>query len=113
MFNNCFSLPVNGNENDISSESGSEGSSSIDSSSDEGSKNEPVMESLTNWSLSSFVKPDPKPIEKVMQLTNLKPEKLGHFLNTSNCEPSLAKGKSISPKCLSQGKLKSESKGEL
>lgn len=67
------------NDNDNSSESGSEGSSSMETSSDEGSKNEPVTESLTNWSLSSFVKPDPKPVEKVIT-------KPANSLNTQNVD---------------------------
>lgn len=55
--------PPQSNENDGSSESGSDASTSIDSSSDEGSKKESGLGN-TEWSLDKFVKPDiqPKPV---------------------------------------------------
>lgn len=72
----------------------------MDTSSDEGSKNEPLMESLTNWSLSSFVKPDPKPIGIVAQSS-----KTDITEDVSNClnafESTTRRKTLISPKCLS------------
>lgn len=88
----------------------------MDSSSDDGSKNETVAESLTNWSLSSFVKPDPKPVEKLpTQIVPLvKAEPTADFPNyTSVNEVSSAKRKSLtSPKCLSNEQIKQEPAGE-
>lgn len=101
----------NENENDNSSESGSEATSSVDSSSDEGSKNEPVSESLTTWSLSSFVKPDPKPIEKSHVVPLDKMDMAEEASNSLNKKES----KSIpfqSPKCLTNEQNKKEPSGE-
>lgn len=100
------------NDNDDnSSESGSEGSSSMDSSSDDdGSKNEPPKESITNWSLSTFVKPDPKPVEKLPSLTvpQIKIEVTGYSSNNMNTDETAKKKSYISPKCLTNEQIKQE-----
>lgn len=84
----------------------------MDTSSDDGSKNEPVMESLTNWSLSSFVKPDPKPIEKAAQHSMAsKRELIGEVPNSSNKNETSIKSY-ISPKCLSNDKNNLENHGK-
>lgn len=111
-FNNFlhFRTPNNENENDNSSESGSEATSSVDSSSDDGSKNEPASESLTTWSLSSFVKPDPKPIEKSLVVPLDKRDMAVEASNSMNTKET----KSIpflSPKCLTN-EQKKESNGK-
>ncbi|XP_055308289.1 AF4/FMR2 family member lilli-like isoform X2 [Sitodiplosis mosellana] len=98
------------NDND-SSESGSEGSSSIDSSSDDdGSKNEPVKESITNWSLSTFVKPDPKPVEKhpLHSVSQVKLEETEDSPNNANTDESPTKRSFLSPKCLTNEQIKKE-----
>ena len=105
---------MNDNE-DNSSESGSEGSTSIDSSSDDdGSKNEPVKESITNWSLSTFVKPDPKPIEKEPShsVPQVKMEVTGDSSNNVNTDESPIKRSFSSPKCLTNERIKQEPIGK-
>lgn len=105
---------INDND-DNSSESGSEGSSSIDSSSDDdGSKNEPVKESITNWSLSTFVKPDPKPVEKLPSHTvpQVKMEVTGESSNILNTDEPTKKKSLISPKCLTNEQIKQEPIGK-
>lgn len=103
-------------ENENSSESGSEVTSSMDSSSDDGSKNEPLMESLTNWSLSSFVKPDPKPIEKVPS-HSVPQNKMGitgdisNILNPNELSKTIKKS-FPSPKCLNNEQNKQEPTGK-
>lgn len=63
--------PPQSNEVDVSSESGSDASTSIDSSSDEGSKKESGLGN-TEWSLDKFVKPDiqPKPVPAELTESN-------------------------------------------
>lgn len=75
----------------------------MDSSSDDGSKNKQATE--TNWSLSSFVKPDPKPVEKflsqsVPQITVESTEEFAHL--------STKKKSCTSPKCLTREQMKQE-----
>lgn len=100
----------NDNENENSSESGSEVSSSVDSSSDDGSKNEPASE--TNWSLLSFVKPDPKPVEKLPSLPvpQVKTESTGESEKNTGDVTSL---KRKSPKCLNNDQIKKEPIGKI
>lgn len=108
----CYLLhrsPTNENDNDNSSESGSEASSSVDSSSDDGSKNESNMES-TNWSLSTFVKPDPKPSLPVPAV------KSEPNADTSNGTANVDKKSAnlfVSPKCLINEQIKQEPIGKL
>lgn len=84
-------------------------SSSVDSSSDDGSKNEPAKQ--TNWSLSSFVK-DPKPVEKLPSLTvpQVKTESTGEIIKNAEDLTSL---KRKSPKCLNNDQIKQELIGGL
>lgn len=72
----------------------------MDSSSDDGSKNEQAPE--TNWSLSSFVKPDPKPVEKLVP--QVKKEPTGDLSNNSNAGDlsKNAKKSFASPKCFNE-----------
>lgn len=98
---------LNNDNDDNSSESGSEGTSSIDSSSDDRSKNE-----NEKWSLSTFVKPYPKPIEKIPSQTvpQIKKEVNGDITNNSNAD-DIRKRSFISPKCLTNEQIKQEPKG--
>lgn len=96
--------PINDNDNDNSNESGSESSSSVETSSDDGSKNEPVIEN-TNWSLSSFVKPD-KPVEKLTAVPQIKSEP-----NDAASNESTKKSVKSTPKCLND-EIKKEKIGE-
>lgn len=88
----------------------------MDSSSDDGSKNETVTESLTNWSLSSFVKPDPKPVEKlsIQTVPLVKLESTKDLKNHANVNemPSARKKSFTSPKCLSNEQIKQEPAGK-
>lgn len=111
-----FRPSLNNDNDDNSSESGSEGSSSMDSSSDDdGSKTEPVTESLTNWSLSSFVKPDPKPIERLPShiVPQVKTEVTEDLSNNLNADESAKKKSFISPKCLTNEQIKQEPIGKF
>lgn len=106
-----FSSLNNDNDNDNSSESGSEATSSVDSSSEDGSKNEPVSESLTTWSLSSFVKPDPKPIQKsiIQAVPHDKTEIVEELSNSLYEKENLS---CLSPKCLINEQLKKKPAGK-
>lgn len=107
FFNFLCSPSLNNDNDDNSSESGSEGTSSIDSSSDDRSKNE-----NEKWSLSTFVKPDPKPIEKIPSQTvpQIKKEVNGDLSNNSNAD-DIRKRSFISPKCLTNEQIKQEPNG--
>lgn len=102
------------NDIDNSSESdNSDGSSSGDSSSDENQKNE-----ITDWSLTSFVKPDvqPKPLAPIEPLPSIpvpevKPEpdvKLSSITRAGGADSK----KFLSPMCLNNEQIKQEPIGE-
>lgn len=83
----------------------------MDSSSEEGSKKDTVT-----WSLSSFVKPDPKPVEKFSShsVPQVKLESTGEFSNNSKGDLSSTKETSFaSPKCLNREQIKKEFNGNF
>lgn len=102
------------NDNDNSSESdNSDGSSSGDSSSDENQQNE----SVTDWSLLSFVKPDvqPKPLAPIDPLPSLpvpevKPEPDVKLSSTTRAGADSKKF--LSPMCLNNEQTKPEPIGK-